>query len=232
MKEESFKQDIFSILKESVIFSDVPDELIWKTISDDGLTILAAQKGTFILEPRKFHKGLLFLLSGRAVVKKRTGEDTGVLMSTLTPGSIFGAVTAFGGREEYVTYVVARSACQAVLLSEALLQRLFREDVRIAENYIRYLADRIYFLNRKIDRFTESNIECRLARYLVENAIQEGEEYRVSLPYSMTDLASDLAVGRASLYRSFESLEKLEIIRRNGRLIHILNYDRLNQFGV
>lgn len=228
MTEKTVRNEVAAVLKNSVIFEGASPELLASVAASDEIRLISVPKGDFLLTPSEFYQGVLFLLRGKAVVSKKEGGGD-VLMSMLLPGSVFGAVTAFSQRPRYATYVQAVANCRAVLLPDTLLHTLFQQDVGIAENYIRYLSDRIFFLNRKIDGFTGSHIDQRLAMYLADHAVPAEEGHAVLLPFSLTDLASVLAVARASLYRSLEALEQQGVIRREGRMIHILQYAKLLQ---
>jgi len=80
------------------------------------------------------------------------------------------------------------------------------------------LSDKIRFLNRKIAFFTSGSTEKKLAGYILSLPI---ENNTVKLDMNMSKLASSLDIGRASLYRAFESLEENCFITRENNLIKI-----------
>lgn len=180
-------------------------------------------KGEVVYTRRRFRHALGVLLSGRAEVY-RTEGGRHVLMNRLGPGDSFGAAALYGGGEEYVTEVRAAAACEILFLSQETVSGWMRRDYRVAENYIRFLSGRIRFLNRRIAGFTGGAADRRLARYLAEQA---GENGRTRLPGSMTALASALNIGRSSLYRSLDALTEAGLIRRAGREIEIVDIGRL-----
>ena len=69
--------------------------------------------------------------------------------------------------------------------------------------------------------YTGGSAECRLAMYLLDNQ-QDGVPPKVTLPFGMNKLAELLGIGRASLYRAMETLEKKGIVAREGKCIAIL----------
>ena len=69
--------------------------------------------------------------------------------------------------------------------------------------------------------YTGGSAECRLAMYLLDNQ-QDGVPPKVTLPFGMNKLAELLGIGRASLYRAMETLEKKGIAAREGKCIAIL----------
>ena len=89
-------------------------------------------------------------------------------------------------------------------------------------NYVRFLSDRIRFLNSKISTFTADSAKSKIMRYLISQAeIQSNPDGNVLLTMSCQKLAEFLNMGRASLYRAFEQLESDGLIRRNGKSVEI-----------
>ena len=81
------------------------------------------------------------------------------------------------------------SDCTVLFLPQETLTAFMKRDFRVAENYIRFLSDRLRFLNRRIAGFTGGAADRRLARYLLEHC---GGDGAVSLPGSMVELAAAL----------------------------------------
>ena len=104
-------------------------------------------KGEEIYSPAHYSKSLGILLRGKAVV-----ERDQVLLNQLSAGECFGVAALFVQREQYVTTVRARTDCKVLFLSLEAMQRLL-ENPQVSLNYIRFLSDRIQFLNRRIASF-------------------------------------------------------------------------------
>jgi len=100
-------------------------------------------KGEEIYSPAHYSKSLGILLRGKAVV-----ERDQVLLNQLSAGECFGVAALFVQREQYVTTVRARTDCKVLFLSLEAMQRLL-ENPQVSLNYIRFLSDRIQFLNRR-----------------------------------------------------------------------------------
>ena len=67
------------------------------------------------------------------------------------------------------------------------------------------------------------SISCLSASEKLLNHLQQNSQgQQVRLPYSMSALASVLGMGRASLYRAFEELEKEGKLKRSGKEIQLL----------
>jgi DNA-binding MarR family transcriptional regulator len=92
-------------------------------------------------------------------------------------------------------------------------------------HYIRFLTQRIEFLNQKIQYLTAGCVERRLALYLMGQIPQD--DLAVQLDISAVSLADLLDVGRASLYRAMDRLTQDGFLTRNGHEYTLRNRDRL-----
>ncbi|WP_312642850.1 Crp/Fnr family transcriptional regulator [Hydrogenoanaerobacterium sp.] len=185
-----------------------------------GLAPVSFPAGEPIYTTSNFKKSIGIITLGTVTVQK----SKGVVLNTLGVGDCFGVAGLFHPVEEYVTTVRAKSFAELVFITDRQLTQLFGQYPETAINYITFLSKRIHFLNRKIDSFTAPTTAEGLKLYLLEN--QLGGEVTVSAGYSQ--LARQLNMGRASLYRSLEQLEKQNIIRREDRKITVLDLASLS----
>ena len=146
-----------------------------------------------------------------------------IVMSRLLQGDVFGAVSLYASSERYVTAIRAVTPVTALIIPKRIMDKLIRTYPEIAVNYLTYLSERIYFLNRRIDSFTGGSAVQRLAGYFL---MSEADTSGVPAAH----LASALDIGRASLYRAFEELEQAGAIRRDGKLITVLSREKLQQY--
>ena len=82
----------------------------------------------------------------------------------------------------------------------------------------------VRFLNARIETFTAPSAEARLANYLLSLPATQGE---VTLPVSCRALSEMLNVGRASLYRAFDTLEEQGLTVRQGKTVLIKDADAM-----
>ena len=173
-------------------------------------------RGETICDPATAERALGIVLEGRAEAVAPTRERA--VLAAFGPGDTFGAAALFGG-EGYVSRIRAVTGCTVLLLPEALLRQWFARCPRMAVNYIAFLSGRVRFLNGKIAIFTQDSTQHRLYRWLRANCDEAGH-----LPekLSMTKLAGTLSMGRTSLYRAMEELERAGLIVRDGKRIEVI----------
>ena len=176
--------------------------------------LMTYHRGESIYDDTDCPKALGVLLRGRAEAVSPARETA--VLSTFGPGAVFGAAALFGMEHHYVSRIRAVTDCTVQFLSEELLERLFLRHPHTAVNYIAFLSSRVRLLNGKIAVLEQNDVEGRLYRYLTENCDENG---RLPGRLTMTRLAATLNMGRTSLYRAVESLNRKNlIVRKDGKL--------------
>ncbi len=165
----------------------------------------AYAKGDVVYDVQNVHRALAFVLEGHLRVFH--GK---VVMNDLHPGDVFGAAALFGSTEPYHSTVVAVTDCRLLLIPQETVSQWMAEIPKVGENYVRFLSDRIRFLNRRLSTLTAGPTDDKLWRYLLAHRNADGV---VALP-GMTELAERLDMGRSSLYRSLDALTDAGRIRR------------------
>lgn len=194
---------------ESFLFQDVPAEgLDWALARGE---LVCAGRGEMLYSPDRFRHSLGLVLSGRVRVTRET-----LFVSILEQGSWFGAAALFNGREAYPSTLTALCPCEALLFSQETVSGLLARWPAAGVNYIRYLSGRICFLSDRLDSLAAGSAEEKVRQFLLSSADEAG---RTTVPAA--GIAKALGLGRASVYRAFESLESRGIITRTGKTIQL-----------
>lgn len=219
-KEWAFLENnkIISILQKSALFSHAEfSHLESFVLRDDCQTIHLREAETL----KNSTRALCVLLKGSAEVHSTDTEKT-VILRLLKAGDVFGAAALFCQDPQPISTIVAVEPSEILLFTESAVRELIEQDRTVMNAYLKFLSDRVCFLNRKIACFTAGTALRRLALWL---AAEEHDE--IILPASLSVFSDMLDIGRASLYRAFDSLEENGLIKKEGRRIRILNRERL-----
>ena len=154
-------------------------------------------KNQIIYGENEFKRCLGIILKGEANVYKGS-----VHMSRLRKGEMFGAVTLYSERTCFATTVKAVTDVTVAFLPKTLIDELMKADITVAQNYIAYLSERVYYLNGKIAGFTKPTALQKLEKYITDTGDSE------LTAYSATELAKHLGIGRASLYRAMAKIKQ------------------------
>ncbi len=216
---------VAGILQKTFLFRNVDLQSVEHTTPFlKSCTFLQYTAGMTIQSAHAPVHGIAVLLSGKADVLSSL-SDTAITLRRLEVGSLFGAATLYTENRQYETVIRSVEDCEVLLLPDDCVKRLIREHGQIAENYIRFLSERICFLNQKMTAFTAGSAEAKLAVYLC--GLCTDADGFLSLPVSLSALAESLGMGRASLYRALEKFEQSGWIAREGKNIRLLDLSAL-----
>ncbi len=183
------------------------------------IEIISAKKGERVMGKDSFRRCLVLIISGEAVVSKKGLDGKATIMNTFHKGDVFGMATLFYEEAEFPSEITAGTNLKIAVLGKETVEKVIFENPGFARAYITLLSQKIHFLNKKLSAFSESEAHEKLLRWIMSTA--DGKEEFI-LPCSLTKLSSMLGIGRASVYRSFESLEKQGKIKKDGKKIVIL----------
>ncbi len=226
---EVFNLADFDLIMRTELFRGTAQGSLQRIFNVSGYELELYHKDDVVYSPTDFKRSLGIILEGQLRVTKENAEGREIVMSTLHKGSMFGAAALFNGEHEYQTRITAIEDCRIIFFSQKIIMRLIEREPKIAENYIRYLSERIVFLNKKIYFLTSGTAEQRLSSFLLNNLSEYDD---TKLPMSMTEIASSLNISRASFYRALDSITNSGAIVKNGKLLRIADIEKLCEFIV
>ena len=198
------------LARESFLFREVPEEALDFCLERSGEE--QAERGAALYTPARFRRCLGLVLAGR--VKVTRGD---LFVNVLERGDWFGAAALFNDREEYPSTLTALTACEVLFLSQQTVAELMERWPKAGANYVRYLSGRIGFLSDRLNSLAAGTAEEKVQQFLLRSADGDG---RVTV--SATAIAQALGLGRASVYRAFDSLEQRGILSRTGKEIRVV----------
>ena len=193
------------------LFKNIDEKQVEEILSLDGICESKYLQGEIIQNCSHCDK-VGIIVKGKAVV--RSGVD-GVIINRLVKNDVYGAAALFD-KPTYSTIVQATSDCTVITMDKSFIKKCFDINSTTAENYIEFLANKISFLNKKINAFTAKSAENKLYSYLLQMP-RDGNVLELNV--DMSTIAKMIGIGRATLYRSFEKLEKAGTITKNDRII-------------
>lgn len=213
-----------SVMTSCYLFGDMTPQERSDAIGGLHISVAEYPVDAVITSPERFSPALYFVISGQLAVTQEHGKKP-VLMRLIRAGETFGAAAMFGSCKSYPTTIRAKSVVRVAAITENDLRDLFCRYPSTAIAHIRFLSDRIRFLNDRIDSTTGRNVESKLSKYLVESY---GKETCHST-LNMTQLARNLDIGRASLYRLMAQFVDEGAIDFSHGKIKILHLDLLKR---
>ena len=159
----------YQTIADSILFKNINDVIIRFAMQNKDAQWCEYEKGEIIYSKNMFKRSVALVVEGKVAVRKEVSEGKKMILANYGPSEMFGGTALFQPTDSFVAEVQAEQKCVIFFLSQELLQDLFRTDILIAENYIRFLTQSLIFLSNKIDSFISGSAEERLAKFLLEN---------------------------------------------------------------
>lgn len=211
------QQRLISALAHCPLFSMVSEEVLLKIPMSKHASVRTFSSGEEIPLSVNGSRALVILTGGLALVYSADTARS-VILRAIRPGTPFGVSVLFSD-EAPVSVIRAKGKAEALYLSLDAVLELIESNAEFRMNYMRFLSDRIRFLNRRIACYTAGSAERRLALYLSDLETDASGIAHIDIPLS--DLCEQLDIGRASLYRAFGKLCEAGLIERTDRTVRI-----------
>lgn len=211
--------DLTVSLRKYHLWATLPDSL-WQLLCQE-MSRHKFASGDSIFPTPQTEDCLCVLWSGRARVFSSSPDSKhSALLRTMQSGAVFGVHCVFNAEMSPQSHIVAQTPCTVLLIPSGTWEKILSLHPETMANYIRFLTQRIEFLNQKIQYFTAGCAERRLALYLLSHIPHNDEPVRLDV--SAVALADLLDLGRASLYRAMDRLTQDGFLQRDGHtyLLH------------
>ncbi len=185
----------------------------------EGVEIVTVKKGETVMTKAVFSRCLALILKGAASVSKIGLDGHRIVINHLSEGDVFGMATLFYEEAEFPSEITAESPLRLAVFPKEFVEKAFSSSPEFAKAYVTLLSEKILFLNKKLSAFSEGEASEKLLRWILMMANGRNE---FVLPCSISKLAEMLGIGRASVYRAFDSLTEQGAIEKEGKKIVIL----------
>lgn len=205
-------------IKKHPIFKDSDVSVIDAYITDGDFYTEKYDAGREICSPCTASDSVGVIISGCATVSSKD-EEKNVLLRTMGVGAMFGIANLYSQSIEFPTRIVTKSASEVLFIKKEAVRALIENDKKTLLAFLAFQSNKLVYLNKKINSFTAGGAERRLSLFLLDNAV----DGVYSADVSMSALADMLDIGRASLYRAFDTLESAGCIERRDKKTIIIN---------
>lgn len=218
--------DIHSVLKRCPLFAGTNEEDL-AYLAQVGKT-REVGKGEVLFSEGEAARGFYVLAQGKVKIYKLSPEGKERILHIVHPVGTFAEAAIFGNGQ-YPAYAEPLEKSLLFFFPKKDFLGLLQEHSQIAINMIGGLSRFLRQFTTQIEELTFKDVPARLARYLLEVAGEEGA--RVELSISKSQLASNLGTVSETLSRTFRKLADDEMIEVRGKVIDILDRDRLERLA-
>ena len=187
----------------------------------DGVVKRRFKRGEMIVEQGKKTNALFFLLNGRARVVSTDSRGREVILATLQPGDHIGEMSLIDNEPHSAT-VRAEVQTDVLMLGRNEFARCLPENSSMAYAVMRGLVQRLRHADRKIESLALLDVYGRVARALLEFAVDGGDGERIVRDkISRQDIAKMVGASREMVSRVMKDLEERGYIQTldNGSVV-------------
>ncbi len=204
-----------AFLSNTFLFRGMDEAEAATLLSDLPAKSILCQRG----EAVEIEHAVAFIYSGECEIIRR-GERERLILNVLKKSDSFGILSVFCN-ESVPTSILAKKETQILYLTRETLIALTERSHAVAMNIIRFLSDRVCFLNRKIATLGSATVEEKCISFLAEEIEKNGSRF----PFQAAKAARKIGAGRASLYRALNTLVNNGVLLHEDGAIQILKPD-------
>ena len=174
---------------------------------------------------------LYVVVSGQVKLFLSLANKTEKVLAHVGHGESFG-IASLWLELPHAANAVAKSDSHLLLIDRNVLIGLTRLDATLAECLMTDLAQRVMDLMRDMESCTPRSSLQRVSCFLLQHCPEKGlGSYDVLLATTKRDVAAKLNLSQETLSRMFQLLSKEGAITVQGRMIRVLNSQKLIDFN-
>lgn len=187
--------------------------------------------GSAIIQHRDQTNSVYALASGQVEVRVYSRPGKVVDFRVIEAGHTFGEYSAIDGKPRSAT-VEAKTECLVGSISGNEFVDLLKSDPAIGFQYIVHLVSQVRDLTQRMVELStlavKHRIHAELLR-LVRKGKPNGNQVTIAPKPTDNEVANRIATDRASVTREMLRLAKTGLIKREGRMLHVLDVARLER---
>ncbi|NCC67495.1 MAG: Crp/Fnr family transcriptional regulator [Clostridia bacterium] len=217
--------EVWQALRCCALFRNMDISEISNAVSSAGFQIREFEKGEFICREDQFSDQVGVVISGGAEVQKSLPSGNLYCLFYENIGDMFGGCVAFSSKTSYPCDIYSSKNSSILFFQKMSFYKLF-ENPKITENMMSVVSQRILSFESRLELFSYSSIQKKIAFYLI-NEIKATDNRTVVLPFSKKQWAEYLNVSRPSLCRELKKLSCCKAIEIEKNKITVLDKNYL-----
>lgn len=221
---------IQEFLKNVPLFRELTDAELDRIAA--GTAQVRAPAGTILFRRGEPCSGFHVIVYGQVKLAFGAADGAEKVVEILGPGSSFGEAVMFL-EKPYVVFAEALADSLLLAIGKAGVFAELERNPRFARKMLGGLALRLHGLVHDLEAYTLRSGTQRVIGYLLRDYSEEGEPrapVEVALATSKGVLASRLNITREHFSRILHDLSGAELIEVHGRIIRILDPERLRAY--
>lgn len=216
-------------LAKSPLFAGMSEDDIESCLRCSRSEVADYEKEELVFRQSDAPEKLLVLLSGAVAVcdDSSTGKRS-IVAAFDRPGELFGEVYLFLNKRSYDYYAEATAPSRVLRIPRDFLTHTCGRNcgyhARLISNMLSILAQKAYFLNRRLQVVSCATLRQKIAALFLQNRAEEG---RVALSMNREELADFLNTARPSLSRELMRMRDDGLIKIDKKEILVPDPQKL-----
>ncbi|MYM37672.1 cyclic nucleotide-binding domain-containing protein [Duganella sp. FT94W] len=216
-------------LRKIPLLAELSDEDMARVRAD--IRVRQYNKRDVVLQKGAAGDSLLFLLSGQLQVIDVTEDGRAIGLRMLAPGDFFGEIAVINGSMRSAS-VVALSNVLVALLPRATALHLFSHSPSVANQMLRFLADKVQRDSQFRAILSIHNTAKRIYTFLdLLKEKKEGEEEVVENLPTHQDIANMINTSRETVTRTLLTLVQQGVIKKGTHRLIIIKPQELQRLA-
>lgn len=219
------------ILREHHLFQPLTEAQLAKLLEESQLVNLA--KDEYV-----FHQGdpctqFGFVISGSVKIYRLTPDGQEKVFEVIGDRKTFAEAMMFMDTQQYVATAQAVAPTQLLQLSNNTYKQLIKENQELSSALLAALSIRLHQRLNEIEILSLKNATHRVIRYILSQALRSCSSCQTpsfELPIAKRLIAGQLSIQPETFSRIIHHLSHEGIIRVEGRLICLLDRERLESY--
>lgn len=220
------------VLKNIPLFKDA-DNTHLKFITDR-TRFIDLKKDAFVYHKEDPCKGFFTVVYGCLKMSFISAEGKEHVVRIVGPGQSFGEAAMFLDRPFPAT-VQAVSQSRVLFIPKEVVLQCIENDPRCAHVMLAGLSRRVHLMAAGLESLALGSSQQRVIGYLLQHQRTEGSKHarkNVDLPTSKATIALHLNLAPETLSRVFQQLCEIGLISIEGKVIRILDEEKLRNFNI
>lgn len=220
------------------ILSRVP---MFQELSSEQLGVIAAEtherrlsRGEMLFQKGDVAKGFFVVVMGQLKLAFPSVQGNEKVVQILGPRQGFGEAVMFMDRP-YPLFAEAITDALVLHIGRNAIFSLLENDTSFARRLLAGLSQRLHSLVQDVESYSLRSSMQRVIGYLIQHCPQESNcsgALEINLPTSKQVIASRLNLTPETLSRIFHDLTDRSLISVHGKVITILDMQRLREFDL
>ncbi|MBN2544754.1 MAG: Crp/Fnr family transcriptional regulator [Spirochaetes bacterium] len=214
-------------LKYTSLFKGFDSDELTELFSNIQIVEKKYKKGSIILIQDEPYNDLFILIDGTGYAEMVDYSGKNVKIEDLKAPYIVATAILFAKDNKLPVSVTAKNETTVLIIKKDDILKISLTDSRFLKNLLTDISNKFTFIAERLSFLGFKTIREKIANYLL--SLKKDKNSFVKIPVNLEELSDFLAIARPSLSRTLMELENEGIIKKNNKMIRIIDQDKLIQ---